>query len=80
MKKIESKDEIVKNATIGIIGKLMPLLYTISIMERNLQKHRDNSKALEIEYYFQTPYCSWERGKQNLNGLVRYLPKVHSAG
>jgi len=79
MKKIESKDaEIVKNATIELLENWMPLLHTItSDNGKEFAKHQTIAKALEIEYYFANPYCSWERGaNENLNGLVRqYFPK-----
>lgn len=46
-------------------------------MARNLRRHRDISRELDIQFYFARPYHSWERGaNENLNGLVRqYIPK-----
>ena len=79
MKKIESKDaEIVKNATIELLTKWKPILKTItSDNVKKFAKHQSIASALEIDYYFANPYCSWERGaNENLNGLVRqYFPK-----
>ena len=79
MKKIESKDaEIVKNATIELLENWKPFLKTItSDNGKEFSKHESIATALEIDYYFANPYCSWERGaNENLNGLVRqYFPK-----
>ena len=74
MKKIESKDsEIVKNATIELLKNWKPFLKTItSDNGKEFSKHQAIAKALEIDYYFANPCCSWERGaNENLNGLVR---------
>jgi IS30 family transposase len=79
MKKIESKDaEIVKEATIELLKNWKPFLKTItSDNGKEFAKHQSIAQALEINYYFANPYCSWERGaNENLNGLVRqYFPK-----
>lgn len=79
MKKIESKDaEIVKKATIELLENWKPFLQTItSDNGKEFAKHESIAQALEIEYYFANPYCSWERGaNENLNGLIRqYFPK-----
>jgi len=79
MKKIESKDaEIVKEATIELLKNWKPFLKTItSDNGKEFAKHQSIAQALEIDYYFANPYCSWERGaNENLNGLVRqYFPK-----
>lgn len=79
MKKIESKDaEIVKNATIELLENWKPFLQTItSDNGKEFAKHQSIATALEIDYYFANPYCSWERGaNENLNGLIRqYFPK-----
>lgn len=39
--------------------------------------HQQIAKELNIDYFFATPYHSWERGSnENLNGLIRqYIPK-----
>ncbi len=79
MKKIESKDaEIVKIATIELLQNWKPFLKTItSDNGKEFAKHELIATALEIDYYFANPYCSWERGaNENLNGLIRqYFPK-----
>jgi IS30 family transposase len=79
MKKIESKDaEIVKNATIELLENWKPFLKTItSDNGKEFAKHGLIAQALEIDYYFANPYCSWERGaNENLNGLImQYFSK-----
>jgi IS30 family transposase len=79
MKKIESKDaDVVKNATIELLENWKPFLQTItSDNGKEFAKHQAIADALDIDYYFANPYCSWERGaNENLNGLVRqYFPK-----
>jgi IS30 family transposase len=39
--------------------------------------HENIAKALNVQYFFATPYASYERGSiENLNGLIRqYVPK-----
>jgi hypothetical protein len=39
--------------------------------------HKEVSKALDCDYFFADPYCSWQRGlNENTNGLLRqYWPK-----
>jgi IS30 family transposase len=79
MMKIDSKDsEIVKTAIIELLQKWKPFLNTItSDNGKEFAQHQSIAKALNVDYYFANPYCSWERGaNENLNGLVRqYFPK-----
>ncbi len=44
---------------------------------REFSDHEKVSKALEAEFYFTTPYHSWERGlNEHSNGLIRqYRPE-----
>ena len=38
--------------------------------------HEIIARELGTTIYFAHPYCSWERGIENMNGLVRqYIPK-----
>jgi IS30 family transposase len=39
--------------------------------------HEQIAKALNVDFFFATPYHSWERGaNENMNGLIRqYIPK-----
>ena len=79
MTKVESKDaEVVKNAVIDLLQGWKYFLKTItSDNGKEFSKHQEIAAALNIDYYFANPYCSWERGaNENLNGLVRqYFPK-----
>jgi transposase, IS30 family len=36
--------------------------------------HEAIAKALDLDFYFAHPYCSWERGaNENMSGLIREL-------
>lgn len=65
----------------GIIARLEPVKQHVLTLTSDNGKefagHRKISEALEAEFYFCTPYHSWERGlNENTNGLVRqYFPK-----
>jgi IS30 family transposase len=65
----------------AIIAKLSPLKAHVHTLTSDNGKefaaHKIISSALESEFYFATPYHSWERGlNENTNGLVRqYFPK-----
>lgn len=65
----------------AIIAKLTPLKAHVHTLTsdngREFAAHKMISNALETEFYFATPYHSWERGlNENTNGLVRqYFPK-----
>jgi len=65
----------------GIIARLEPLkeqvLTLTSDNGKEFAAHHKISQALDSEFYFCTPYHSWERGlNENTNGLVRqYFPK-----
>ncbi|MFS4418858.1 IS30 family transposase [Maribacter sp. 2307ULW6-5] len=55
-----------------------PFIKTItSDNGKEFSNHQDIAEELNIDFYFATPYHSWERGaNENLNGLVRqYFPK-----
>jgi transposase, IS30 family len=70
------------NATCsGIIARLEPLkkhvLTLTSDNGKEFASHGKISEKLSADFYFCTPYHSWERGlNENTNGLVRqYFPK-----
>ena len=65
----------------GIIERLTPhkkhVLTLTSDNGKEFASHAAISKKLDTDFYFCTPYHSWERGlNENTNGLVRqYFPK-----
>ena len=70
----KSASEVESVVSQGIKGKA----YTItSDNGTEFTNHQNIAKALGIEYFFATPYASYERGSiENLNGLIRqYIPK-----
>jgi IS30 family transposase len=82
MIKVDSKESaVVQRAIIGLLQDWKIDLHTItSDNGKEFAGHKEIAKALGIDYYFATPYHSWERGaNENLNGLVRqYFPKGSS--
>lgn len=68
----------------ALVRMLMPykkMVHTItSDNGKEFAKHQKIAKALNAQFYFAHPYCSWERGlNENTNGLVRqYFPKKSS--
>ncbi len=65
-------------ATIGLHSPFGPLVKSITGDNGNeFAWHELIAKALGADFYFATPYRSWERGtNENTNGLIRqYLPK-----
>lgn len=79
MKKVHSKEaEVVKEATIALLTKFKPFLFTITADNgKEFAAHKAISEALEIDFFFAKPYHSWERGSnENTNGLIRqFIPK-----
>lgn len=70
-----------KATCLGIIARLEPLkkhvLTLTSDNGKEFASHGEISEKLNADFYFCTPYHSWERGlNENTNGLVRqYFPK-----
>jgi IS30 family transposase len=67
----------VRGAALELLAGV-PHLHTItSDNGKEFAHHADIATGLGVDYYFATPYHSWERGaNENLNGLVRqYFPK-----
>lgn len=71
---IPSKEaSVIQNKAVDLLKDLKSKLHTITTDNgKEFSNHREISSELEIDYYFATPYHSWERGaNENLNGLVR---------
>jgi transposase, IS30 family len=77
--KVPSKESV--EVEKAIINTLIPFKeYTHTLTADNgkeFARHQSISKALGADFYFATPYHSWERGlNEHTNGLVRqYFPK-----
>ncbi|CAO5680031.1 MAG: hypothetical protein NEHIOOID_01135 [Holosporales bacterium] len=70
--------ELVTQALISALKPFINVLQTITADNgKEFAKHADVSKALNLDFYFATPYHSWERGlNEHTKGLVRqYFPK-----
>lgn len=78
IRKVAGKNaEDVKLATIGALAD-WPFIKTItSDNGKEFAQHQTIAKALNVDFFFATPYHSWERGaNENTNGLIRqYIPK-----
>lgn len=78
-KRILIKDKSAELVTQALIFALnINVLQTITADNgKEFAKHADVAKALNLDFYFATPYHSWERGlNEHTNGLVRqYFPK-----
>ena len=73
----KTADEV-KNAIIQELYPIREFVLTLtSDNGKEFAAHQEISKALEAQFYFATPYHSWERGlNEHTNGLVReYIPK-----
>lgn len=80
--KLESKTKEQTNArTLKLITPIVPTFKTITA-DNGTEFHGFAAieKKAGLEFYFATPYHSWERGtNENTNGLIRqYLPKKES--
>ena len=55
----------------------MPVLTLTADNGREFGNHENIAEALNANFFFAHPYCSWERAaNENSNGLVRqYFPK-----
>ena len=68
----------VEKALIKKLGPKREFIYTLtSDNGKEFACHQNISAALEADFFFATPYHSWERGlNEHTNGLVRqYFPK-----
>jgi len=69
---------LVKEALIEMLRPYKQWVLTITGDNgKENSEHVEIARALEAEFYFAHPYCSWERGlNENTNGLIRqYFPK-----
>jgi len=73
-----------EEVTEALIKKLSPIQeFVLTVTADNGKEfayHKDVSAALKTDFFFATPYHSWERGlNEHTNGLVRqYFPKKAS--
>ena len=73
--------EEVEKALIKKLGPKQEFVHTLtSDNGKEFSSHQNVSAALEADFFFATPYHSWERGlNEHTNGLVRqYFPKKAS--
>jgi IS30 family transposase len=79
MKKIVSKQaDVITKAIQALLGDWKPYLHNITADNgKEFTGHEEVAENLSIDYFFDHPYHSWERGSnENLNGLIRqYFPK-----
>ena len=70
--------EAVKEALIKTLTPMRKFVHTLTADNgKEFAYHQNVSRALEADFFFATPYHSWERGlNEHTNGLVRqYFPK-----
>lgn len=73
-----AKSEQVSTAIVMRLDPIKEFLHTLTADNgKEFAGHADVSAALGVNFYFATPYHSWERGlNEHTNGLVRqYFPK-----
>ena len=79
MKKVKSKEAtVVAQAMNELLEDWVPYIQTITSHNgKEFAQHKVVAQKSNIDFYFDHPYHSWERGSnENLNGLVRqYYPK-----
>lgn len=72
---------LVTRALIDMLEPYKNLVHTLtSDNGKEFSEHEKIAEALNAQFYFAHPYCSWERGlNENTNGLIRqYFPKKSS--
>lgn len=72
------KAEGVRDAIIEMLMPYAKHVHTITADNgTEFVEHKAVAEALEADFYFAHPYCSWERGlNENFNGLLRqFIPK-----
>ena len=73
--------DLVARALIDMLKPYKEFVHTItSDNGKEFSGHQKIAEALNAQFYFAHPYCSWERGlNENTNGLIRqYFPKKSS--
>ena len=79
IRKVENKEaHRVADAVIEALMPIKHLIHTITADNgKEFREHDRIARMLDIQFFFATPYHSWERGaNENLNGLIRqYFPK-----
>jgi len=78
LRKVNSKQaQDVKKATLNALADWGFIKTITSDNGKEFAYHEQIAEALTIDFYFATPYHSWERGaNENANGLIRqYIPK-----
>ena len=79
IKKVKSKSSAdVTSAIIELLQPFKKQVLTITTDNgKEFASHQDIAKELEANFYFATPYHSWESGaNENMNKLIRqYFPK-----
>ena len=78
MRVFDKSARTVTDATIALLKPFKVSVLSITADNgKEFAYHKEVSKALDCDYCFADPYCSWQRGlNENTNGLLRqYWPK-----
>ena len=78
MRVFDKSARTVTDATIALLKPFKDSVLSITADNgKEFAYHKEVSKALDCDYFFADPYCSWQRGlNENTNGLLRqYWPK-----
>ena len=74
----QKKADEVRNALVKRLSPIRKFVHTLTADNgREFAYHQSVSRALQADFFFATPYHSWERGlNEHTNGLIRqYFPK-----
>jgi IS30 family transposase len=78
IRKVDGKNaQDVMEATIEALKECKYIKTITADNGKEFAYHEQIAKALNVDFFFATPYHSWERGaNENMNGLIRqYIPK-----
>ena len=82
MGQIENKEaKTIEDTAVRLLQDWLPFIFTVtSDNGKEFANHRAMAEQLNIDFFFEKPYHSRERGAdENLNGLVRqYFPKKNN--